>query len=61
MMAKDKKIKKKPYSNPEITRVNLKSEEAVLSGCKIYGNTQPYGAGEASCKYKNFVCSGEST
>lgn len=28
---------KKPYQKPEITRVELVAEEAVLGGCKFFG------------------------
>ena len=31
------KQEKKPYQKPEITRVELVAEEAVLGGCKAFG------------------------
>ena len=32
------KKEKKPYQKPEITRVELVAEEAVLGGCKAFGD-----------------------
>jgi hypothetical protein len=32
---------KKPYRKPEIRRVELRPQEAVLGGCKTAGQTTP--------------------
>ncbi len=56
-MAKKGKIRKKPYCSPKITRVNLKSEEAVLTACKEAVNASPLGANPAGCKYHGSNCS----
>ncbi len=32
---------KKAYAKPLLTRVELKAEEAVLTGCKVPGTTGP--------------------
>lgn len=36
---------KKPYAKPELTRVGLRPEEAVLGACKTIGGTAGGGAG----------------
>lgn len=33
--------RKKPYQKPEIRRVELRPQEAVLGGCKTGGQTTP--------------------
>ena len=38
---KRQKPKKKPYTKPEVKRVQLKPEEAVLGGCKVNGQFGP--------------------
>ena len=57
-MTKKGRIQKKPYCSPKITKVNLRSEEAVLSGCKTSAQAEPMGAAYAPyCKYHGAVCS----
>jgi hypothetical protein len=41
------KHRRKPYSKPEVKRVQLRPEEAVLGGCKIAGGGP--GAFQAIC------------
>lgn len=36
--------KKKPYQKPELNRVDLRPEEAVLGACKSSGTSGPGGA-----------------
>jgi hypothetical protein len=43
---RDKVGNKKAYVKPEVKRVDLKPEEAVLGGCKISGHSGPL---QASC------------
>jgi len=56
-MAKKGRIQKKPYYNPKITKVDLRSEEAVLTACKTDGQYSPVGANPAGCKYHGANCS----
>ena len=59
-MVEKGRTQKKPYCSPKITKVNLKSEEAVLSGCKTsdQGGATTFGSGFAPyCKYHNEICS----
>ena len=44
----DKQQPKKPYRKPELKKVPLKPEEAVLGFCKISGGRGP---GATSCAY----------
>ena len=55
-MTKKRRIQKKPYSNPKITKVDLKSEEAVLTACKIDAKYSPLGSNPAGCKYHGTNC-----
>jgi len=43
----DTEGRRRPYLKPEVKRVQLKPEEAVLGWCKISGN---YGPVAANCK-----------
>ena len=36
--------KKKKYETPQLTKVSLRPEEAVLGACKISGSSGPVGA-----------------
>jgi len=36
--------KKKPYEPPQLTKVSLRPEEAVLGACKISGSAGPVGS-----------------
>ncbi len=56
-MTKKGRIQKKSYSNPKITKVDLKSEEAVLTACKPSINYSPVGSNPAGCKFHGAVCS----
>ncbi len=40
-------MEKKPYEKPAIRRVELKSEEAALTACKVTDYTGP---GQADCQ-----------
>lgn len=55
-MAKKRRIEKRSYCSPEITKVNLRSEEAVLSSCKtdFTGGSILNDAG--NCKYHGSYC-----
>ncbi len=56
-MTKKGRIQKKPYSNPKITKVDLRSEEAVLTACKEAVNYTPLTSSAAGgCKYHGSVC-----
>lgn len=44
----------KPYQKPQVERVRLVVEEAVLAGCKQSGTTQP---GYADCNVGLNYCS----
>ncbi len=35
---------KKPYEPPQLTKVSLRPEEAVLGACKIPGSSGPVGS-----------------
>lgn len=56
-MARKAIIEKKPYGTPRITRVDLRSEEAVLTACKTEVN-QNVVAGESGgqCNYHGTPC-----
>ncbi len=41
---KDNSMKKKPYEKPEVRRVLLRPEEAVLGACKSASAAGPLGA-----------------
>lgn len=57
-MAKKGRIQKKQYCTPKITEINLKSEEAVLSGCKTSSQAELHGAAYAPyCKWRGSSCS----
>lgn len=56
-MTKKGRIQKKPYCNPKITKVNLRSEEAVLTACKTGTTASPLGTQPAGCKYHGANCS----
>jgi len=56
-MTKKGRIQKKPYCNPKITKVNLKSEEAVLTACKADAQASPLGSNPGGCKYHGSNCS----
>ena len=56
-MTKKGRIQKKSYSNPKITKVDLKSEEAVLTACKEPLTAGPLGINPAGCKYHGSNCS----
>jgi len=49
---------KKPYEKPKVSKVNLKTSEAVLTPCKWGGWTGPWGQGEQghSCKIGGWDC-----
>lgn len=34
---------RKPYEPPQVTKVSLRPEEAVLAACKIHGSAGPVG------------------
>jgi hypothetical protein len=38
----EKKVTKKPYQPPEITRVPLRPDEAVLGSCKAAASSGPF-------------------
>ena len=40
---------RKPYRKPEVTRVRLAAEEAVLAGCKIGGSVIAVAGWSANC------------
>jgi hypothetical protein len=40
-MSKQTRTGKKPYKKPEVKKVQLKPEEAVLGACKSSGNVGP--------------------
>jgi hypothetical protein len=39
----EEEVKRKKYEPPELTKVSLRPEEAVLGACKISGGTGPIG------------------
>jgi len=45
---KPKTQEKAPYQPPEVVRVSLRPEEAVLGHCKVTGTTGPV---SGSCKF----------
>jgi hypothetical protein len=45
--------KKRPYKKPEIKKVVLKPEEAVLGGCKVTSQTGP---GYSNCNLASVYC-----
>ena len=45
-MSENEQNGKKPYESPQLTKVSLRPEEAVLGACKIPGSA---GAVGASC------------
>jgi hypothetical protein len=55
-MTKKGRIQKKPYSNPKIAKVNLKSEEAVLTACKVDSQASPLGTNAGGCKWHGSNC-----
>jgi len=44
---------KKPYQKPEVKKVLLKPEEAVLGACKTSGSTGP---GYSNCNLASVYC-----
>lgn len=42
-MSENETKTRKPYEPPQITRVSLRPEEAVLGACKIPGSAGPVG------------------
>ena len=52
-MKKNKKI----YETPEIKKVNLTPEEAVLTGCKTAASPTGKSAGSNSCATRDNFCS----
>lgn len=44
------RVKKKPYTKPEITQIALRPEEAVLGGCKVAGAGGPNRGGGTTCQ-----------
>ncbi len=48
--------KKKPYTKPEIKKVQLRPEEAVLGGCKFNtpGSSGPF---QPTCRFLGTDCS----
>lgn len=42
-MTADSEPKKKTYARPELKRIRLVPEEAILAGCKINRGTGPHG------------------
>jgi len=42
---KNENNRKAPYKAPEVVRVSLRPEEAVLGHCKVSGSAGPAGAG----------------
>ena len=44
---------KKPYQPPEVTKVSLRPEEAVLGACKISGSAGPVGSSCATSQCRN--------
>jgi hypothetical protein len=40
------RVKKKPYTKPEVKQVQLRPEEAVLGGCKVPGT---FGTAVSNC------------
>ncbi len=55
-MANKGRNQKKPYCNPKITKVNLRSEEAVLTACKTASTYSPLGTNAQGCKYHGSEC-----
>jgi hypothetical protein len=49
--------RKKPYSKPEVTRVMLRPEEAVLGSCK---NNRTSGPGQPTCRAPS-ACSSQGS
>jgi hypothetical protein len=59
--------KKKPYSQPQIFRVELNQEQAILSACSLLTNTASQGGNAGcrpnsagGCKKRNFFGSSDS-
>jgi len=48
--------KKKTYSSPEIKKIDLTPEEAVLAGCKTVASPTGKTAGPNSCANKDYFC-----
>lgn len=46
-------IKKKPYSLPQLFRVQLDQEQAILSACSLATNSASQG-GNGGCRPNNF-------
>ncbi len=55
-MTKKGRIQKKSYSDPKITKVNLESEEAVLTACKVDAKYTPVGSNPTGCRYHGADC-----
>ncbi len=51
------KMNKKPYSSPEIKKVDLTPEEAVLTGCKTAASPTGKNVGANSCGTRDNFCS----
>jgi hypothetical protein len=45
--------RRKPYKKPEVKKIALKPEEAVLGGCKVTSQTGP---GYAGCNLVGVYC-----
>lgn len=43
-MAEETVLEKRPYTKPEVSRIPLRPEEAVLGACKISGVAGPTAA-----------------
>ena len=48
--------KRKPYQKPEIERVNLTPQEAVLVGCKTSASPTGKAAGRNNCSTRDYFC-----
>ena len=55
-MARKGRIEKKPYGSPKITKINLRSEEAVLTSCKTNAQYSGVGNYPQGCKYHGSNC-----
>ena len=57
------RTKKRAWKKPEVrVLVKSQSEEAVLSGCKVWKESLFSGPGDMSCKwYSGWLCNQETT
>ena len=43
------RVNRKPYTKPQVTKIALRPEEAVLGGCKVAGTSGPNRGGGTTC------------